>query len=184
MKKKRLQQILFVLALAVLLTISVQAYMFHKSQTVSNAFTPAKVDCSVNEVFDGTEKSGITVTNTGNVDAYIRVRLVFHWEDSKGNVVGWNMDPPNFNIDTNKWKLDSDDGYTYYYVTPVAPGKATENLLTSSIKMEPKVIVEERTEGNQTIEIKYFYYPVVEVLAEAVQSNPDSAVKTAWPGHP
>ena len=180
MKHKRLFRLLIILILVVALATSVAAYMFRKSQTVANIFKPAVVTCKIHEGFDGEKKSEITVENTGNIDAYIRVRLVFHWEDSKGNPVGRDMDPPDFTCYTGAsedWIKDSNDAYTYYYKLPIAPGAFTTDLLKTNIVMNAVVVEEDLLNG--TI-VKYDYYPVVEVLAEAVQSLPEDAVKEAW----
>ena len=37
--------------------------------------TPSHVSCEVTEKFDGETKSNVNVENTGDTDAYIRVRL-------------------------------------------------------------------------------------------------------------
>lgn len=46
---------------------------------MNNSFIPAEVSCNVEEVFDGKEKSVIKVENTGSIDTYVRVRLVYIW---------------------------------------------------------------------------------------------------------
>ena len=176
MKHRRLPWILLTLALMAAMTTSVYAYMVHRSQTVANTFVPAEVTCKVEETFDGTNKTGITVKNTGNIDAYIRLRLVFHWEDSKGNVVARDMDPPAFTFDSENWKQATGEEYAYYYKTPVAPGASTGNLLTSTITMEKKT----ETDNTKDPPVVYEYYPVLEVLAEAIQSLPEEAVENSW----
>ena len=169
MKQKRFASILVALALMAMLIPTAYAYMVHKSQTVANSFVPAYVDCEIEEAFDGENKSSIQVKNTSNIDAYIRVRLVFYWVDSKGNVVARNMVPPTVTCD-NDWIKG--DAFTYYYKHVVEPGAPTKNLLSASISMNPVV---ETVTGTQ-----YFYYPVVEVMAEAIQSLPETAVEEAW----
>ena len=52
------------------------AYMRKNTEEVDNTFIPAYVDCVVNEDFADNKKTAITVENTGNIDAYIRVRMV------------------------------------------------------------------------------------------------------------
>ena len=188
MKNKRLLRISAILLVAAVLTTAVNAFMINRSQTFRNKFVPASVKCEIEEQFSEAEKTktSIKVENTGNTDAYIRVRLVFHWEDSKGNVVGKNMDP-TVSIDDFKGDLGSyfnssewvkgEDDYTYYYKKPVAPGGLTAELLNEKIKMyhyEHTVQIDSKTT------VTYYYYPVIEVLAEAVQSKPVEAVKEAW----
>lgn len=173
MKKKRFLLILLSLVMVSALTISVYAYMFHKTRTVSNVFTPAKVTCSVEEKFQNNKKTSIQVRNTGNVEAYIRVRLVFHWEDSKGNPVAWDMGSVNHMIsyDDENWIKATDEDDTYYCKSPVKPNETTPNLFTENFFFEMKG--QEVTEVISGKEIVYEYYPVMEVLAEAVQRYPE-----------
>ena len=176
MRNKRFTRILIVFVLLAVLIPSVYAYMIHKSQTVANNSVPGKVTCDIEEAYNGTTKSSIKVKNTGNVDAYIRVRLVFHWEDSKGNVVARNMTTPTVSYDNTKWIKDTADGFTYYYTGRVAPNEFTPEFLSNNFTMEPVVVDVNGTD--------YTYYPVMEVLAEAIQADgkidDNPAVTDAW----
>ena len=191
MKNKRLLRISAILLVAAVLTTAVNAFMINRSQTFYNKFVPASVKCEIEEQFsDSTAtstKSSIQVKNTGNTDAYIRVRLVFHWEDSKGNVVGRNMDPTvsivgfkdglGSYFNSSDWVKGEDD-YTYYYKNSVAPEGFTSELLNKDITMGPYV---HTVQIDSKTTVTYYYYPVIEVLAEAVQSKPAEAVEEAWP---
>ena len=187
MKQKRFLRVILVLTVIAMLTTSVYAYMVHKSKTIANVFKPAEVTCEISENFDGSTKSSVKVENTGNVDAYIRIRLVIHWEDSKGNAVAWDIDKipsnakpdqedisPDIEYNKDAWIKDSVDGYTYYCKTPVSPDSFTPEFLVldEPITLTPRYIEESG--------VKYWYYPVVEILAEAIQSEPDSAVTSSW----
>ena len=178
MKNRRSIRILLVVALVAALIFPVYAYMVHISQTVANEFTPANVTCKIVEEFDGENKTSIAVKNTSNIDAYIRVQLSFHWQDSKGNVVarvpkdGEPAFPPKVEYDGN-WKAMGN--YIYCYKLPVKPGESTGNLLKLDEKISMTPVVITTTDGT-----KYTYYPVVEVLAEAIQSLPVTAVEGAW----
>lgn len=169
MKHKRLIGILCAFLLVALMIPTAYAYMVHKSQTVSNVFIPGRVTCDIDEEFENNVKKSIAVKNTGNVDAYIRVRLVFHWQDSKGNIVARNMPVPAVNH-SSAWIKKGD---YYYYPDPVSVGGTTLNLLRGTGFSKNAVI--ENVNGTD-----YTYYPVMEVLAEAVQSNPADAAKEAW----
>ena len=174
MNKKRLISLIVVLALVAALIPTVYAYMIHKSQTVANNFIPGKVTCDIEEKMVDSIKTEIKVKNTGNVDAYIRVRLVFRWEDSKGYPVARNMVPETVNCNDG-WLKDEDE-YTYYYIYRVAPGESTPNLLKVPFTMDA---VKELVGG-----VNYYYYPVMEVLAEAIQADgkigDKPAVTDAW----
>lgn len=176
MKNKGFPRVLILFLVLTVLVPSVFAYMIHKSQTVENAFIPGKVDCVVREKFDDIDKSEIKVENTGNVKAYIRVRLVFNWVDSAGTVVARSFGSmPGVSWDTINWIKDEADN-TYYYKYPVEVGAETANLLTNEWSMKA---VSEVTHG-----LTYYYYPVMEVLAEAIQADgkidDNPAVTDAW----
>lgn len=183
MKHKRLIGILCAFLLVALMIPTAYAYMVHKSQTVSNVFIPGRVTCDIHETFENNVKKSITVQNTGNVDAYIRVRLVFYWQDSKGNIVARDMPVPD--VTYNKaWirKVSDDNEVYYYYPKPISPGGSTPNFLTDAGFSKSAVVVH----FNGT---DYTYYPVMEVLAEAIQSEPErveegkqTPVQYAWVG--
>lgn len=143
------------------------AYMFKKTDAVKNEFTPASVSCEIFEVFDGNEKTSITAKNTGNIDAYIRVRLVSYWVDGDGNIVGKASVMPTVAYDGSNWIQGSNS--TYYYKSPIGPTQVTaHDLLTA-----PMVLAADTHYGVPV-------YQVVEVFAEAIQSNPRSAVADVW----
>ena len=181
MKNKRLLRISAILLVAAVLTTAVNAFMINRSQTFYNTFVPASVKCEIEEQFSEAEKTktSIKVENTGNTDAYIRVRLVFHWEDSKGNPVALTSPENGFGTTPATWKYNEADwiydkeNQTFYYKASVKEGQTTDELLTGAIQLEVK---EEDHEGN----VKFTYHQVVEFIAEVIQSSPDDAVKEAW----
>lgn len=165
MSNKMLKRLLLVLTLLlVALCGTAFALMFRQTASLDNQFTPAAVSCVVEEKdFEYPTKSSITVTNTGNIDAYIRIRLVTYWKDSSGKIVFGPATIPAFTPGTN-WIVGADN--TYYYALPVNPNGITGNLLTESITMAQ----DEKTG----------YYQVIEVFADAIQSKPEAAVTESW----
>ena len=153
--------VVILLALAVICG-TVFAYMFHRTEDQSTTFTPAQVSCEVQETFKNNAKSSIKVTNTGNIDAYIRVRLVTYWVDSDGNVAA-KSSPALSITPANDWIAGKDN--TFYYPLPVAAGDTTPELLSSSITL----VVD--ADGNRQ---------VIDVFAEAIQAKPTTAVEEAW----
>ena len=182
MVHKRLTRNLLALALVSALITTAYAYMVHRSQTIVNTFEPAKVSCSIEEKFTDSVKSEIKVVNTSTIDAYLRVRLVAYWEDSKGNKVARDMDFPEIQYDAENWYKVGD--YTYYYRYPIAPQGETPNLLKQGEVIElngVRISSEEDEDENRTEPIVYYeYYPVVEVLAEAIQSKPSTVITDSW----
>lgn len=172
MKKRRnIRRILPVALLMILILAcgSVYAYMFGRTNSASTTFIPAKVSCEVDETFEENQKRVITIKNTSNVDAYLRVRLVTYWIDGNGNVAPKSSPALSVDYDKDRWVAGSSNN-TFYYKVPVASydpasGKGiTETLLKTPITL--------RTEDG--------YRQVVDVFAEAIQSNPTSAVTEAW----
>ena len=180
MKRRYPPVLIVVLAMWILVTVSttvVMAYMFRKTPTVNNQFDPASVACQVNETFENDKKSNVTVENKGNTASYIRLRVITYWVDSKGNVVARTA-PKNQFGKTDGWSYNSGDWLydaeeqTFYYTQPVAAGASTAKLYEGSITL---VKVTENVNG-----IEYTYHPVIEFIAEAIQSKPASAVTGKW----
>ena len=163
MKLRKILLVLLACSLTLTITLlgSVFAYMFKQTEEVTNDLVPARVSCVVQETFDGTVKSSVAVKNTGNIDAYLRVRPVSYWVNAEGNIVGKKSSMPGFTV-ADGWIKGTND--TYYYNTPIAPGASTPNLLASSI----------------TLASEDGYRQVVEVFAEAIQSKPTGAVTSSW----
>ena len=54
---------------------------------------PTDIDVQIFDTMEGLVKSGLHVTNTGNVDEYVRVMVIGNWVDSDGNIlVGYETD--------------------------------------------------------------------------------------------
>lgn len=140
--------------------------------SVTNTFSPAHVTCTVEESFNGTEKSNVQIKNTSDIPAYIRAYIVVTWkdaDDADDNVYGelpvegtdYTMEIP-----TNTDWVQGSDGY-YYYTRPVAVGDTTGTLI-SECKLTEKVV---KPVG---------YDLSVEIIAEAIQSVPTTTVVGVW----
>lgn len=164
MKIRRINLGLLIVVLIAVLVLcgTVLAYMFRQTEYKDNEFVPANVSCEVVEEFDGTQKTSIQVQNTGNIDAYLRVRLVSYWVDAGGNIVAKPSSMPAISMAAG-WISGGND--TYYYKTPVGPTKQTDSLLSSPITLE-------KDENG--------YVQVIEVFAEAIQSKPYEAATDSW----
>lgn len=105
------------------------AWLITNTGAVQNTMVPASVPITINETVKGTTKSAVTVTNTGNTDAYIRVAIVANAVDENGNVIAGT--PPTYNVDTTKWELKN-DGY-YYYKGIVSAQSSTPALFIGNV---------------------------------------------------
>lgn len=153
--------ILLLVFLLILFCGTTFALMLRQTDFLNNQLEAAEVTCAVVETFQDNTKNSIAVSNTGTIDAYLRVRLVSYWVDSNGNIVSKPSQTPTVSP-ASGWVTGSDN--TYYYSDPIAPGAATANLLSAAITL----IAEDG------------YQQVVEVFADAIQSKPVHAVTDSW----
>lgn len=140
------------------------AFLVAQSEPVQNNFTYAHVRCRIDEKFDGTTKSDVKIQNTGDIPAYIRARIVVTWKNASGNVSAVPVKDSDYTMTVGTGWTKGTDGY-WYCNTAVAAGGETPVLIT---KCEKK--------GTAPKD----YDLSVEILADAIQSEPASAVTEAW----
>lgn len=143
----------------------VWAYLSAQTEPVTNTFVPAKVSCAVEESFQDGVKSNVTVRNTGNVDAYVRTVVVATFVSDDGKVLAT---APKEGVDyTVTWGnagwLKGSDGY-WYYSSAIAPNQATPILIETA----------------SAITAPSGYRLNLQILATAVQADPQRAVTDAW----
>ena len=148
------------------------AWLISAPGPVVNEFIPGEVTIQVDETFDGSTKSDVSIENTGNVPAYIRVALVPAWVDDEGNIAA---KPASLKLDCDitwgkvgngyedDWFIGS-DGF-YYCKTVIEPGKSTPILIKSCTVKD----------GEHEYDFE------LQVIASAVQSLPTSTVGEVWP---
>ena len=145
------------------------AWLISAPEPVVNEFTPGVVTIEVDEKFDSTTKSDVSIKNTGNVPAYIRVALVPAWVDDEGNIAA---KPASLKLDCditwgddfNQFWFEGTDGF-YYCKTFINPDKSTPILIKScTVKGE-----------------EHEYDFELQVIASAVQSLPTTTVEAVWP---
>ena len=144
-------------ALILLCTIgigSTVAYIIDKTDELANIFIPAAVSCVV--------ETNSAITNTGDTPAYIRAALVVNWKDKAGNVYGKKpVAGTDYSIEiSDDWSKIN--GY-YYWPNPVEKGRSTDIL---GVLNSGSVIAG--------------YTLCLEIVAEAIQANPATAVEGAW----
>ncbi len=153
--------VVLILALAIGGTI---AWMSTKTDSVVNTFNPSQVTCRVEEEFNGETKTNVNVTNTGDIPAFIRVKLVSYRTNDAGDHIGGVAEAPSFNFGAGWVKY----GDYYYYTKPVAPGATPAANLAEAIELVKDYA--DADGGHQSID----------VIAEAIQAGPEAAVKAAW----
>ena len=120
-------------ALVLLLTLAVGGSLawLVSNDDVTNTMVPGNVPIKINETLNGTSKTSVTITNTGNIQAFIRVAIIANAVDAQGNVtVG---DIPDFTVSSDWTEI----GDYYYYNGIVEPngtsGDTTAPLFTGDV---------------------------------------------------
>ena len=162
---KRLSTLLLSVILVVTIAVGgTVAYLVTQDEPITNTFTPSHVNCEVTENFNGTVKSNVNVTNIGDTEAYIRVKLVTYRVNKNGQHIGGTATLPSFTLGTNWMKF----GDYYYYTLPVKSGEKPATNLADSITLTGSY--NDADGGKQAID----------VMAEAIQSAPAEAIGKSW----
>lgn len=141
------------------------AFLVAQSEPVQNNFTYAHVSCTIDEKFENGVKSDVQIQNTGDIPAYIRARIVVTWKETSGNVSSTvPVKDSDYTITFNEtdWKQEGD----YWYCKTAVDAKDFTPVLI--------------TKCEKTGDAPDGYDLSVEILADAIQSEPANAVKEAW----
>ena len=125
--RKKLVSVILALVLTFCAAGGTIAWLAASTNSVTNTFVPASVTNKVDETIDGAVKKNVTVTNTGDVSAYVRAAIVINWVDEQGRVTV----PPaeaTYSMSLNKEDWAEAGGY-YYYNSVVAAGATTNALI-------------------------------------------------------
>ena len=153
------------LCMAVCAVGGVIAYLTTETDPISNEFVPAKVTCAVEESFEDGVKENVCVRNTGNVDAYLRAAVVVTFVSDDGKVFSTApVEGVNYTVTWGDadWQKGT-DGY-WYHQTAVSPDTLTAPLIKTA----------------KVVSAPVGYRLHIQIVASAIQSAPDAAVKEAW----
>lgn len=168
-KKTHRKESFALLVSAIILTLGIAggtiAYLVDHDEPVINSFQPEKVSCEVTEQFEDNVKTDVAIKNTGTTDAFIRAKVVATWQDQDGNISAQPVKETDYIIEYNNNGWFQKDGY-WYCKTKIAFDTPTPILIE-------KCTVDS-TKAPDSCHL------VVEILADAIQANPDKAVNKAW----
>lgn len=164
MKKFNKKSLVLLACVALLLTFTVSgtvAYLVAGPSSVTNTFTPSKVEITVDDTVESGTKKDVKINNNSSIPVYIRVAIVGNWVTEDGKIVGgWN-DYKGIKLNTG-WFYNSNDGY-YYYTQAVEPTTKSVTMFDSYTPTN----VPEGTHLEMTI------------IAQAIQTEPASALTDA-----
>lgn len=144
-----------------------QAWLLAKTSERQNKFVIGQVTHEIEEEFDQTLKTNVTVKNTGTTSAFIRVKLIPQWLDETGKTVLGLEATDTFESQLNEVDWFQQDGF-WYYRQAVPSGGETAVLVKSAKSKEQ---LAEEYAG------KVFN---LQVLSQSVQSEPAAAVTELW----
>ena len=165
---RRASKLGLVLSVILIFALSVGgtlAYIVTQTGDVTNSFAPSSVTCQVN--------SDSSVTNTGDIPAYIRASFAVNWVDGSGNIRGVPPAATDYTLTIDAAWIQGMDGF-YYYGNSVQPNTSTSIFASAS----PKVAAPSG------------YSLKLTIAAEAIQAAGDTdvgsvpAYKDAWPNAP
>lgn len=167
-KRKAVMLLLSVLVLVVAVIGGTIAFMTSGDTPIINVFRRSVVSSRVNESFNGTMKSNVSIQNTGDTTSYIRAAIVVTWKNAENGAV-YARKPiagEDYIITLNEtdWFL-GDDGF-YYHKAPIAKDSSTATLIYNCCPVEPNT-----PPG---------YGLNVEILGSAIQSVPTRIVTSNW----
>ena len=162
MKKRNVKILLLTFAAVVLLFGAVGgtvAWISENTDSVQNTFSPASVDVQVTESFNGSTKSDVKVSNVGNTSAYIRAAIVAYWVYEDGSVAA----PWEGTVSINSgWTKQGD----YYYYNQEVPENGETTALFAAYTAPAAPVAGAKLK--------------MDILAQGIQSTPQSAVSAAW----
>lgn len=144
------------------------SYIYKKTPTVENHLVPGIVACEVEFVLDGNAKKDVSVKNTGNTSEYIRAYIIVNWQSDTDTYEILSR-PPKQSVDYEivfgdaLWK-EGTDGF-WYYTESIEPEENTATFIESITPIGTA------PEG---------YSLSVEIIASAIQANPESVVADEW----
>lgn len=167
-RKSRRKSSALLISFILLLTLVVGttiAYIIDRTEEVVNTFSPTSVICEITEEFDGELKKNVNVTNTSDISVYVRVKLIAYRVNDNAQIIGGTAEIPTFTLGTDWFEKN---GF-YYYSKPVKPKEepAADLIGEGGIRL---VEYNDADGGKQ----------VIEVMAEAIQSEPTSIVAEKW----
>lgn len=116
-------------ALVLLLTLAVGGSLawLVSNDDVTNYMEPGRVPITINETVSNNVKSDVTVTNNGNIQAFIRVAIIANAVDENGDVTVDTA--PTYTVDRSKWTPIGD----YYYYNGIVEPQGTKGDTTAPL---------------------------------------------------
>ena len=147
------------------------AFLVTNTDPVVNNFTYGTIGTRIDESFDGSTKSNVKVTNTGDTPAFIRATYVATWRDASGKIVNSVPTDYSYELTENPNKTWQKVGNYFYYPYAVYPENSGSSPYTTDGSLLTCTVTHPKNPE---------YFLNVEIVASAIQSEPVTAVPEAW----
>ena len=159
---------------------------------------PEYLDVDITDKVSGFEKTDVVITNTGNVDAFIRAHITGNWFGMAGTeysvaigyksrtsnefVAPWKMSDGTFeDLPNTGWHYNSNDGFYYYESMVPAGATIPNNLFTkysiSGSNIPPEVwYVDSKNVRHQFSDVEL----VMEIPVQAIEAIAGKTYTEAW----
>lgn len=174
MEKKRMRKLgwlVSLVALVWLVTSTTHAWLVERTTTLENSLLVGKVDNEIIEEFDQQVKKNVTVKNTGNITAFIRVKVIPSWLEPETGVTLGLPAEGTYSLSFNETDWFESAGY-WYHRQPVASQGETSVLIYEG---QPQANLATAYEGKQF---------KLEIMTQSVQSEPLEGVIELWGMNP
>ncbi len=133
------------------------AFLSAKTAPVVNTFNYSKSDIDIEENVDGGVKKNVTIKNSGDVDVFVRAKVILTWKNSKtGEVSAVPVKDPDYKMTLgDRWCLAADG---FLYCKDRVASKAPSPLLIK----EASPVAGKAPEG---------YSLSIEILAQGIQAD-------------
>lgn len=126
--RKYLSLIILLILISTLTIGGTFAWLSSETQPVNNYFTKGSVPITPDETLEGQVKKSVTIQNSGNFPALIRLAITANHIDQNGNIIDGK--PVSLPVNTADWDLING---IYYYKRIVQPGSETSNLFSKEV---------------------------------------------------
>lgn len=182
--KRKLSTLTVCLLLTVLLAVGgTVAYIFTQSGTVTNTFEPVSPKVEIPEEMRDYVKENATVQNTGEVDSYLRAKIVVTWQNDAGEVYPVIPGSTDYTMQIgDNWVKVGD---FYYYNKIAEPGQPAAVKDASGVITNPEdmLIVKAEVTAKAPAE---GYKLHIEILGQGIQSEGvnsttgETPIQEAW----
>lgn len=168
--------LLFAVAVGIIMT---EAYYTERTSATPYTFSVPAPEINVVEILNSNTKNDVKIENSGTVDAFMRAKAIFTWQNDSGEILGqMPVEGVDYSISWNvhstpgidRWIKGSDD---FYYYTSMVPAKNGDILSYTGVLFTSCTLLKAAPVDG--------YKLCVEILSQSYHSYPETEIEAIWP---